>query len=440
MLKEWSISAFASRFFCRPEREKPAQAGIFIPFVTSLMIRTLLKDSWNWRLRSSGHKMEKTELFLFLDYELLKQFLELLLFDQESLFAEGKEAVKKIRSLLETDSLFFDRYTQEETDLFLKQLEPALKKFSLEARAFYMKIHSVEAPTPEEVDSFWRSKLFLYSRESAEIRLGKEILSARPVLAKALGASTLETLLAQLIVFHQWAEEDKQRFVEKTPFDLLLSREPKQEAETRERVLRLWNLTKGHADHQDYWRVIREKIDWSKRADLVLDIGYCVSSIYFENEWFYLLKKVKHWEYRHLDNLPACAGRTDEVLEIILKNIASVLSLEMWREIVKSYASNGSRPYVETVWRQMPQKYRARCFYEFSPLLFSFFLHRMNLEEVKNEVIPVLDALARQPQFEKNFLRWANQRKDNEQFPNIRHPSKGESLFLDHLKTLGVIL
>jgi hypothetical protein len=324
----------------------------------------------------------------------------------------------------------------------LKQLEPALKKFSQEAKAFYMRIHSVEAPTPEEIDSFWRSKLLLYSRESTETRLGKEILTTRPVWTEALKASTLETLLAHLIVFPQWPEEEKKRFVEIAPFNLLLSREPKQEVETRERVLRLWNLTKGNGDHQDYWRAIREKIDWSERADLVLHIGSCVSSIpflSFENEWFCLLKKVKRWEYRHLDNLPTCAGRTDEVLQIILKNIASTLSLEKWRDVVTSYASHESRPFVEAVWRQMPQEYRSGCFYEFSALLFSLFLYRMNAEEVKNQVIPVLDTLARHPKFKKKFLGWAN-RQGYQQFRKIVHPSEGLSLFLAHLKTLSVIL
>ena len=436
ILEDIWVSKFISIFFRRAGKSKPGNGGIVGPFITSLMARALLKDSWLRRLPDRmGYKVEDTE-YIFLDQTLLTEFLELLMFNQEILFEQGEEAVKRITEFFGMKRSFFEEMEKQEIDFFLAQLEPALQKFAREARAFYMKVISVEAPTPREIDQFWRSRLFLYSHEDVDVRIAREDLATKPVWKEALSATSLEQLLGHLAVFHEWPEAERNKFVETVNFDLLLSRESKQDAETRGRVLRLRDLTKGGVGRENYWRFIRDRIDWSQRADLVLEIGWSFSSD-FENDFFVLLYRVKNWKHCHLENLPACGGRTGEILEIILAKVGPGLSQGVWKEVVKNFASNGSRPFVSPVWKHLPDQYRAACFYEFSAMLLSYFVYEMEPDEVRRKIIPVLNTLAKRKNFLKEFPDWARPYRGHERFV-IRGGSPGMSVFLTHLESLGV--
>ncbi|MFH1631525.1 MAG: DUF6178 family protein [bacterium] len=424
------LNSFAARYFRRKTRNQSNPAGgVWNPFLASLMVNAMT-SGWGTRVSGGFGGLDRAgraaeEQILLIDRS-VREFLEIIMFDYEQLLSRVPEASAKIAKaafLKETSvlsggyglskvvgmTIFAKKCSEAEVHEIIAMAGKALQGVADRVRDFYMGVESVDEPQHEEIDSFWRSQLFIHSTVEVSRRLDEEEMKAKRPWETVDKVDALKDLVKHLKAFHKWPEDARRKFLDTFDFDVCLSKKMDL-AKKAELVMEFWSILQGskhQGERNDATLVTAERIDWTSQASLVLELCKSTDAKGCVNYIYSAAQKVDWTPQRILTFMdPLIAWEGYQALSAALHKDGGKLSLDEWTRLIDGTATkNGPEAFLR-VWNAMPEEYQLELILKTRPNWVSSYFNDLDPKKASAFFRKLLQERSKDPEYRREFYLW----------------------------------
>ncbi|MFH1315363.1 MAG: DUF6178 family protein [Candidatus Uhrbacteria bacterium] len=431
------ICHFAAKYFLRSRREtiNPA-GGIWRPFVTSLVAKVLTSTWGNSNIQLGNLAQLNLERYLVITEEALREILDLVMFEPEKISQQAIPAAVKITTAAMDSTIhwhehgvFSDKCNQDEVREILGLASQALERFATDARTFYLAVTSVDQPSRAELDRFWRSRLLLHNETATrplQARLDEEVALHHQPWQKLPKTRNLAEVVSCIAGFTVWPIAEQVRFATEYDFERTIAREGQldQVVNQLNKIFQL--VSELDSDHNNYVQMIIERINWSSRVNLVVELCKRSKADQRSAEMDWISSHTK-WNKQALFELsreniygiglgPAIVAMREQLNETD------------WREIMP-VGMGPSNELIKVFFMALNEEQRARFIVMLDTTRFSSILNRFSIKELEEVFAPIVRRLKSDPGYKKEFNHWydGNTNSYSQQI-RLRDPEKDYAL------------
>ena len=335
-----SVTDFPALYFARKNKATPSPiGGVWEPFLASFMVNVI---SGGWMKNFIGHFEVRNDLarMVLVDDRIVAKFVDLITTSRGEIVRRAPEYLAKVSKLVLGHYPIFwpNKCPNEEIEVILGMAGDVVSRLGKEAWKFLVNTSDADAPTPEEIDQFWRSRLFLHISGLESVRLIDARVATHAPWEEAKLARSLEATIRHTEGFAQWPEAERVAFVETVDLEAMIRGSRDIDRKVSE-LQKLINNMVTVPDADTLLLTLFARVSWESKSELVLKIAEFRLPIQAEPA-LVLAATGATWTLNTFDlfDTIASAIQTVEVIKVVISKLPRPIPKGSLKQLIQSYS------------------------------------------------------------------------------------------------------